>query len=520
MLITVSIIAMSNRTQETTPLLIAQSRPSSYHGASTSPTTAPVPARKATPLPHKQLFVLCLMRMTEPISFTVIFPFVNAMLRANLPSSVPSSQLGYYAGIVESAFAFVQFLTIFWWARLSDRIGRKPVLLIGLLGSFLSVNAFGFAKTFPQMVLARSIAGLMNGNIAILKSVLAEITDETNQARAFSLIPLCFAVGSIVGNALGGWLVDVGEGEWWQKHPFWLPCGIASCFNLCAIVLGSLFLKETLPTMARSKGQDSPHQNEQQQVMVEEERAPSISSILSSPLIRRVLGTQMGLTFLNACHAALLPLFCYTSIAHGGLSLSSSDIGTVLAVNGAFTIFIQLILFPTLERRLGGPQRVYTRVTACLPFLWLCFPIAHLLAIRHPDSKAKPMVALFLSIILKGISNMSIVSSNLLVNDSAPTRSSLATMNSISQMAGCLSRTVGPTFSTSLFALSTSKELLGGHFSWLVMFTISTTVWLLTLKVKAPEKASWRIKAQQEAAAFESQESRQNQQIQTQIHAR
>ncbi|CDR98554.1 hypothetical protein, partial [Sporisorium scitamineum] len=105
------------------------------------------------------------------------------MLRANLPSTIPSSQLGYYAGIVESTFSLVTFFTIFWWARLSDRIGRKPVLLFGLFGSFLSVNAFGFAKTFPQMVVARSIAGLMNGNIVILKSVLAEVTDDTNQAR-------------------------------------------------------------------------------------------------------------------------------------------------------------------------------------------------------------------------------------------------------------------------------------------------------------------------------------------------
>ncbi len=61
----------------------------------------------------------------------------------------------------------------------------------------------------------------MNGNIAILKSVLAEITDESNQARAFSLIPLCFAVGSIIGNGLGGWLVGVGEGKWWKEHEFW-----------------------------------------------------------------------------------------------------------------------------------------------------------------------------------------------------------------------------------------------------------------------------------------------------------
>ncbi|EST09569.1 Major facilitator superfamily [Kalmanozyma brasiliensis GHG001] len=483
-----------SRPQETTPLLSGQPRQADTEDA-------PPPRTKATPLPRKQLFVLCLMRMTEPISFTVIFPFVNAMLRANLPSSVPSSRLGYYAGLVESAFAFVQFLTIFFWARLSDRIGRKPVLLIGLFGSFLSVNAFGFARTFPQMVLARSIAGLMNGNIAILKSVLAEVTDETNQARAFSLIPLCFAVGSIVGNGLGGWLVGVwgGEGEWLENHPFWLPCGVASAFNLCAIITGTLFLKETLP----KKTNKVPEQGAE---VVEEERPPSIRSLLAAKSIRRILGTQLGLNFLNACHAALLPLFCYTAIEQGGLSFTSADIGTVLALNGGFTIFIQLIAFPTLERRLGGPARVYVRVTAALPFLWLCLPLAHQLAINH--SKAWPMAALVLAIVLKGISNMSIVSSNLLVNNSAPTRSSLATLNSVSQMAGCLSRTIGPSFSTSLFAFSTSRGVLGGQLVWLVMWAISAGTWIMTMKVRAPEKASWRVKARQEETAQRGTEAR------------
>ncbi|SPO27706.1 uncharacterized protein UTRI_04258_B [Ustilago trichophora] len=486
-------------TEEARPLLSAP-QPARYDESLAS-STPPQPL-KPTPLPRKQLFVLCLMRMTEPMSFTVIFPFVTAMLRRNLPPSVPTSQIGYYAGLVESCFAFVQFLTIFFWARLSDRIGRKPVLLIGLFGSFLSVNAFGLAKTFPQMVLARSIAGLMNGNIAILKSVLAEITDETNQARAFSLIPLCFAVGSIVGNALGGWLVDIGgeRGGWLGKHPFWLPCGIASCFNLAAIVFGSLFLKETLPNKALSPTTKvASSSNESEPItttteMVEQDAPPSIRTLLSSPSISRILGTQLCLNFLNACHAALLPLFCYTSIQHGGLSLSSSDIGTILALNGAFTVIVQLILFPTLERRLGGPLRVYTRVTSCLPLVWLCFPLAHFLAATYPSTKLLPMSALVVAILLKGISNMSIVCSNLLVNNAAPTRTSLATLNSVSQMAGCLSRTIGPTFSTSLFAFSTSRGVLGGQFSWIVMWAISASTWLITLRVRAPQKAVWRNK--------------------------
>ena len=73
----------------------------------------------------------------------------------------------------------MQFLTGLLWGSLSDRIGRKPVLLIGLLGTFASVNAFGLSRSFNQMIAARALNGLMNGNVAVIRSALGELTDET-----------------------------------------------------------------------------------------------------------------------------------------------------------------------------------------------------------------------------------------------------------------------------------------------------------------------------------------------------
>jgi MFS family permease len=145
--------------------------------------------RAPTPLPKMQIFVLCVMRLSEPIAFLCILPFIPKMLRENMPD-VPRSQIGYWAGLIESVFAIVQFATVFLWGRASDTIGRKPVLLIGLFGVALSMNFFGLAKTLPQMIIARSVSGFMNANMSVLKSTLGEITDETNQARAFSLLPL------------------------------------------------------------------------------------------------------------------------------------------------------------------------------------------------------------------------------------------------------------------------------------------------------------------------------------------
>ncbi|KAF8726562.1 Major Facilitator Superfamily, partial [Rhizoctonia solani] len=90
-------------------------------------------AQQRTPLPVKQVIVLCLMRFAEPISFSVIFPFVNQMIEELGVTSDPK-ELGYFSGLVEGVFALAQFCTVWFWGSLSDKIGRRPVLITGLCG--------------------------------------------------------------------------------------------------------------------------------------------------------------------------------------------------------------------------------------------------------------------------------------------------------------------------------------------------------------------------------------------------
>jgi MFS family permease len=98
-------------------------------------------------------------------------------------------EVGYAAGVVESVFSVAQLLTVFHWGSLSDRIGRKPVLILvswltlarshlskadaqGCIGSSISAVAFGFSNSFWTLVITRSLNGMMNGNVAVLKSVM------------------------------------------------------------------------------------------------------------------------------------------------------------------------------------------------------------------------------------------------------------------------------------------------------------------------------------------------------------
>ena len=81
-------------------------------------------------------------------------------------------------------------------------MGRKPVLLGGLLGLTLSMVGFGLARDYWALVLARCAEGALNGNIGVTKSMMAEITDASNRARGFAYLPMVWALGSTLGCVL------------------------------------------------------------------------------------------------------------------------------------------------------------------------------------------------------------------------------------------------------------------------------------------------------------------------------
>lgn len=91
-----------------------------------------------------------------------IFPYVYYMVK-DFGVTKDITQISVYAGMVTSAFAFAEFSSGIAWGRLSDKIGRKPVLIAGLAGTALSMLIFGFAPSLPVALLARALGGLLNG---------------------------------------------------------------------------------------------------------------------------------------------------------------------------------------------------------------------------------------------------------------------------------------------------------------------------------------------------------------------
>lgn len=173
------------------------------------------PIKTMAPYPGRQLLILAACRFSEPVAMTSSFPYLFFMIR-DFHLSDDEKKIGRYAGLLASSFSFAQFfsgplppfpgLTAgLPWGRLSDLYGRKPIVLCGLLGTVAATLAFGFSTTFTQALIARISAGLLNGNVGVIRTMVAEmVVERGHQARAFSVMPFVWSAGSILGPVLGG----------------------------------------------------------------------------------------------------------------------------------------------------------------------------------------------------------------------------------------------------------------------------------------------------------------------------
>ncbi|KAI9054926.1 hypothetical protein LZ554_002069 [Drepanopeziza brunnea f. sp. 'monogermtubi'] len=215
--------------------------------------TASRQGKQTPPFPVRQMTILALCRICEPIAFMSIFPYVYFMIQ-DFAVTTNEAETAVYAGMVTSAFAFAEFSSGVPWGKLSDRIGRKPVLLTGLAGTALSMLIFGFAPSLPVALLARALGGLLNGNIGVLQTTVAEmVTVKEHQPRAYTIMPFVWCLGSILGPTLGGALARpvknypsiFSPGTIWARFPYLLPNLVCTVIVTGGVIIGILFLEET-----------------------------------------------------------------------------------------------------------------------------------------------------------------------------------------------------------------------------------------------------------------------------------
>jgi multidrug resistance protein len=141
-------------------------------------------------------------------------------------------------GLLSTSFSLMQFLFAPFWGRLSDRIGRRPVILIGLMGSALSYAMFALAASLSALFFARCLAGIAGANVSTAQAFIADVTTPENRARGMGMIGAAFGLGFIFGPAIGGFL-----SHWGYAAPAWF----ASAISLANFGLALMLLPESSP---------------------------------------------------------------------------------------------------------------------------------------------------------------------------------------------------------------------------------------------------------------------------------
>ncbi|KAF8879266.1 major facilitator superfamily domain-containing protein [Infundibulicybe gibba] len=436
--------------------------------------------RGATPLPKAQIGIILLLQLCEPVVGRSIAPYINELIGGLDIIGGDERKVGYYAGLIQSLFFVTEAITIMQWSRLSDRIGRKPVLLFGLVGISLSTLLFGLSRTFWALVISRCLCGLLNGNIGVMKSAIGDLTDRSNRAQAVSFVSMVWPVGSTLGPLIGGSFSRPHErfpavfpGQFWIDYPYFLPCAVVVSFVGLAFTIALLFLKETAPV--RRKCATSHVRSSEGPVAFRE--------LLVYPVLISV-SNYMAIAFLNITLSALLPLFFAMSIEIGGLGFNPPTIGYVMGVYGLCNGIFQMLFFARIVQRLGTRSIFIAGVMGFIP-IYLLFPVMNIAAQRFGVSVTVWSI-IVLMMTLMAFMDLANGCIYMYVMASSPNEHSLGATNGLAQTSVSLARALGPTISTSLFAFSAERNLLGGYAVYVVLVMISSLA--IPLAVRLPEE--------------------------------
>ncbi len=311
------------------------------------------------------LLVLFLTVFIDLIGFGMVIPFLSYYAREYGAS-------GTTVGAVVGIYSIMQFLFAPIWGRVSDRVGRRPVLLVSLTASFTGYLLFAFSQNLTLLFVSRIIAGVGGANIGTAQAYIADSTSPENRAKGMGLIGAAFGLGFILGPPLSGILSAVGTRH--GLHGNLLPGLVAAGLSFTAFLVALAVLAESKPASLTPRSGLPPQFD-----------ARLWRDVLTSPLLRALLA-GLFLTLLAVSGMEI------NVTLHGRdrFQFRQLDMAYFFLFMGVIVASIQGGLIGRLVRKLGE-RRVIITGAACFTLgfvlipsiwhVWLLYVVAFLIAV-------------------------------------------------------------------------------------------------------------------------------------------
>jgi DHA1 family tetracycline resistance protein-like MFS transporter len=321
------------------------------------------------PSSRRTLTTLFMIVFGDLVGFGIVIPLLPLYAEHYHPAP-------WVFGLLMSSYSAMQFVFSPILGRLSDRVGRRPILLVSLVGSIAGFVLFALADSLLWLFASRLLAGMAGGNIATAQAVIADTTPPEDRARGMGLIGAAFGLGFIAGPALAGLLAPVS-----QSAPGW---GAAAC-SAAALAMTLLYLPETRPTGAAASS-SGPASGVARIALAW--RHPELA-----PLMVIGFAVVTGFAGFEVTFAQFL---------HDRLAMAHSSVSFLFVYLGVLAAVVQGLLVGRATRRLGEKRLVIGGLALGAAGLLLLAPAHRLLTVLV----VLPALSLGIGLVMPSLSSL------------------------------------------------------------------------------------------------------------------
>lgn len=419
--------------------------------ASANPTSEP---KKSSP--HAVLGVIFLTVFLDIVGFSILFPIFPELLDHYLGLEGADSLIGklhtklgelaggdsnavstLFGGILGSVYGLLQFFFSTVWGSMSDKRGRRPILIGTLTGTVLAYVLWMFAGSFSLLILSRVLAGMMAGNISIASASAADVTDAKSRAKGMGMVGAAIGLGFVCGPAIGAFLPDFLEikesSSGFAMHPYTYLAAASAIMAAINLIWVLRRFPETLDPSKRIE----PHRSLNPIGRLRELDLPGV-----------VRTNWIYFLYLVAFGAAE---FTITFLAAESLGYTRADLGKVFVFIGLTIAFVQGGLVRRMAPKYGERLLIRAGLCATIPSFLLVAASSNTAAAGTPEAISSATTLFYAGMFLMAVgSAFAMPCLSALASRYAPADRQGLSLGVLRSM-GSLSRAIGPILGAALY---------------------------------------------------------------------